>query len=147
MFSPMAMTDLVKRSTFDGRILSIAMTVFALATLLIAAAGIYGIVNYTVSRRTHEIGIRIALGAARTQVLGMVMGGGARLIISGAALGVAGAIIASQALRSMLFGITSFDFPTYLITGTVLVSVVIAATLSPAKGAADIEPIQALRSE
>ena len=115
--------------------------------MLIAAAGVYGIVNYTVGRRTHEIGIRIALGATRTQVLSMVMGGGVRLIIFGAALGVTGAIIASQALRSMLFGITSFDLPTYLITGTVLIAVVAAATLFPAKRAASIEPSRALRSE
>ena len=147
MFSPMAMTDIVSQSTFDRRIISITMTLFAVAALLIAAAGVYGIVNYTVSRRTHEIGIRIALGATQNQVLGMVIREGARLVIFGAALGIAGAIVASQALRSMLFGVTSLDFPTYLITGAVLIAAISGATMFPAKRAASIEPVRALRSE
>jgi macrolide transport system ATP-binding/permease protein len=147
MFSPMALTDIVDQSTFDRRVLSITMAVFAISALLIAAAGVYGIVNYTVSRRTHEIGIRMALGATRTQVIGMVIGGGARLLTFGAILGMVGSIMASQALRSMLFGITSFDFPTYLVAGGVLIAAVGAATLFPAKRAASIEPIRALRSE
>ncbi len=147
MFSPMAMTDIIRQSTFDRRILSITMTGFALAALLIAAAGVYGIVNYTVSRRTHEIGIRMALGAERSQVLSMVIAGGIRLVLAGAAFGIAGAIVASRAMQSMLFGITSFDFPTYIITGAVLAVVVAAATLPPARRAASIDPMRALRSE
>jgi ABC-type antimicrobial peptide transport system permease subunit len=123
------------------------MALFALAALLIAAAGVFGIVNYTVNRRTHEIGIRIALGATRKQVLAMVVGGGARLVITGAAFGIVGVIVASQLLRSMLFEIKSLDLPTYIITGAVLLAVVAAATLLPARRAASIDPICALRTE
>ncbi len=129
------------------RVLSTVMTLFAAAALLIAVAGVYGVVNYTVSRRTHEIGIRMALGATRGQVLSMVVGGGARLMIVGAILGVAGAFAASQAMRSMLFGITAFDVPTYFIVGAVLIGAVAAATLLPARRAANIEPMRSLRSE
>jgi putative ABC transport system permease protein len=144
---PMTMTEVVKRSTLVRRVLSIVMMLFAVAALLIAVAGVYGVVNYTVSRRTHEIGIRMALGATRGQILGMVAGGGARLMIVGAILGVAGAFAASQAMRNMLFGITAFDVPTYFIVGAVLIGAVAAATLLPARRAANIEPMRALRSE
>ncbi len=147
MFSPRAMTDIVKRSTYGRQFVSIIMAIFALAALLIAAAGVYGIVSYTVSRRTHEIGIRIALGATRTRILAMVMGGVARLVMAGAAFGLAGSIVASQALRGLLFGIAPYDLPSYLVTGAALVAVIAAATLVPAKRAASIEPIHSLRSE
>ena len=144
---PMTMTEVVKRSTLVRRVLSIVMMLFAVAALLIAVAGVYGVVNYTVSRRTHEIGIRMALGATRGQVLRMVVGGGARLMTVGAILGVAGAFAASQAMRKMLFGITAFDVPTYFIVGAVLIGAVAAATLLPARRAANIEPMRSLRSD
>jgi putative ABC transport system permease protein len=144
---PMTMTEVVKRSTLVRRVLSIVMMLFAVAALLIAIAGVYGVVNYTVSRRTHEIGVRMALGATRGQILSMVVGGGARLMIVGAILGVAGAFAASQAMRNMLFGITAFDVPTYFIVGAVLIGAVAAATLFPARRAANIEPMRSLRSE
>ena len=147
IFFPMTMTEVVKRSTLVRRVLSIVMMLFAVAALLIAVAGVYGVVNYTVSRRTHEIGIRMALGATRGQILSMVAGGGARLMIVGAILGVAGAFAASQAMRNMLFGITALDVPTYFIVGAVLIGAVAAATLLPARRAANIEPMRALRSE
>lgn len=144
---PMTMTEVVKRSTLVRRVLSMVMMLFAVAALLIAVAGVYGVVNYTVSRRTHEIGVRMALGATRGQILSMVIGGGARLMIVGAILGVASAFAASQAMRNMLFGITGFDVPTYFIVGAVLIGAVAAATLLPARRAANIEPMRSLRSE
>jgi putative ABC transport system permease protein len=147
IFFPMTMTEVVKRSTLPRRVIPIVMTLFAVAALLIAAAGVYGVVNYTVSRRTHEIGIRMSLGATRGQVLRMVIVGGVRLMIVAAVFGVAGAFAASRAIQSMLFGVTAFDTPTYCIAGAVLISAVATATLLPAKRAAGIEPMRALRSE
>lgn len=147
MFSPMMMTEVVGGSTYYRRVFSMVMTIFAAGALMIAIAGLYGIVNYTVSRRTHEIGIRIALGATRGQVLSMILGGGMRLVIIGAALGLAGAFVASRALSSMLFGISRLDVPTYFMVGAVLLIAVVLATLVPARRAASIEPARALRSE
>jgi putative ABC transport system permease protein len=147
IFDPRTMTEVVYQSMLFRRVLATVMTLFAAAALLIAVAGVYGVVNYTVSRRTHEIGIRMALGATRGQILSMVAGGGAWLMIVGAILGVAGAFAASQAMRNMLFGITAFDVPTYFIVGAVLIGAVAAATLLPARRAGNIEPMRALRSE
>ena len=79
------MTKVVHQSMLFRRVLSMVMTLFAVAALLIATAGVYGVVSYNVSRRTHEIGIRMALGATRGHVLGMVVGGGTRLVIAGVA--------------------------------------------------------------
>jgi predicted permease len=147
IFSPITMAEVVKKSTLYRRVLSAVMTIFAVAALLIAAAGVYGLVSFTVGRRTREIGIRMALGATRGQVLKMVIIGGVRLMIIGAIFGCAVAAAASQALRSMLFGITAFDAPTYFVVGMVLFVMVLIATLMPARRAAGIDPMRALRSE
>jgi putative ABC transport system permease protein len=85
IFDPRTMTKVVHQSMLFRRVLSMVMTLFAVAALLIATAGVYGVVSYNVSRRTHEIGIRMALGATRGHVLGMVVGGGTRLVIAGVA--------------------------------------------------------------
>jgi predicted permease len=147
MFSPMMMTEVVDGYTYYRRVFSMVMTIFAAAALMIAVAGLYGIVNYTVSRRTREIGIRMALGATRGQVLSMILGGGMRLVIIGAVFGLAGAFVASRALGSMLFGITRLDVPTYFMVGVVLLIAVVLATIVPARRAASIEPVRALRTE
>jgi predicted permease len=147
IFFPMTMADVVKRSMLPHRVISLVMTLFAIAALLIAAAGVYGVVNFTVSRQTREIGIRMALGATQGEVLKMVISNGLRLMIAGALFGSVGAIAASQALRSMLFGVTALDAPTYVIVGAVLIVMVLVATIVPARRAAGIDPIRALRSE
>jgi putative ABC transport system permease protein len=147
MFDPRTMTEVVNRSMLIRRLIATVMTVFAAAALLIATAGLYGVASYNVSRRTREIGIRMAFGATRGDVLGMVVGGGARLVAAGAALGIAGAVVASRAMESMLFGVTPLDAPTYFAVCAVLLGVVAAATVLPARHAAGIEPVRALRSE
>jgi putative ABC transport system permease protein len=147
MFGVSTMTEVVNRSMTFRRMVATIMTLFAATALLIAAAGVYGVVSYDVSRRTHEIGIRVALGATRRHVLGLVAGEGAGLVIAGAALGIVGAIVASRATTAMLFGVTPFDVPTYLFVCAVLLGTVLAATLLPARRAAGIEPMRALRSE
>jgi putative ABC transport system permease protein len=147
IFVPRTMTEVVKQSTLVRRVISLVVTVFAVAALLIAAAGIYGVVNCSVSRRTHEIGVRMALGATQGEVLRMVIAGGARLTMLGAIAGVVVAIPASLALRKMLFGINAFDGLTYFMVGALLIVIVFGATLMPAKRAASIDPMRTLRSE
>jgi putative ABC transport system permease protein len=144
---PITMTEVVDQSVLGRFVLSMSMMLFAAAALLIAAAGVYGVVSYTVSRRTHEIGIRMALGATRGQVLSMVVGESMRLVVAGVVFGVAGAFAVSQAMRSMLFGITSLDAPTYLGVTALLIGVAAAATLLPARRSTNVEPMRALRSE
>jgi len=147
LLSPMTMTEAVNQSLSGRRFLSVVMGIFAGTALLITAAGIYGVVNYSVSRRTHEIGIRMALGATRSQVLSMVVGGGMRLVIAGAVFGIVGAVAASQFMRVMLFDVTFLDARTYAVVGLLLIGVVAAASLLPARRAASIDPVRALRSE
>ena len=144
---PRTMKEWVMQYAEGRGILFVFMLLFGAAALLITAAGVYGVVHYSVSRRIHEIGIRMALGATRGRVLGMVIGEGLVFAVAGAAFGVVAAIPFSQAIKNSLFGITAFDAPTYFIVGAVLISVVAGASLFPARRATCIEPMQALRSE
>jgi putative ABC transport system permease protein len=145
--NPILLREQVNQSVAGRRNIALSMALFAGAALLIATAGVYGVVSYTVSRRTHEIGIRMAVGARPGQVLGMVFRGSMRPVFAGAILGAAGALAMSRAIRSLLFGITSFDAPTYLIVAALLLGVVAGATLLPAIRAASINPARSLRSE
>jgi len=147
IFSPRTMAEVIEHYNYDRRILAIIMVLFAVAALLIAAAGVFGIVNYTVSRRTHEIGIRMALGAMQKQVLKMVFGESMRLMLAGAIFGLVGAFLASRIMKSMLFSISTLDVPTYLVVVALLMGTVTVATLIPARRAARTDPMQALRSE
>jgi putative ABC transport system permease protein len=121
--------------------------VFAVAALLLAAIGIYGVIAYSVARRTQEIGVRIALGATLVGVIRLVLGQGGRLAMVGIALGLAGAAGLSRFLDKMLFGIEPFDAITF--GGAVLVigTVVIVACAVPAFRAVRVDPVTALRQE
>ena len=144
---PKTMKEWVMQYAEGRGILFVFMMLFGAAALLITAAGVYGVVHYSVSRRTHEIGIRMALGATPGRVLSMVIGEGLTFAIAGAVIGGIAAIPFSQAIKSRLFGITAFDAPTYFIAGAVLAGVAAGASLFPARRATSIEPMQALRSE
>ena len=103
------MTDALAESVSLPRFRSLLMTTFAVAALLLAAIGIYGVVAYTVAQRTAEIGLRMALGATPSSVLAIVVNRGSRPVVVGIALGLAGAIGLTRLLETMLFGVTSFD--------------------------------------
>jgi putative ABC transport system permease protein len=121
------------------------MTAFAVAALLLAAIGIYGVVAYTVAQRTAEIGLRMALGATPSSVLAIVVNRGSRPVVVGVALGLAGAVGLTRLLETMLFGVTSFDTLTFAGAAVVLTAVALAATVIPAYRAARIDPVRALR--
>jgi ABC-type antimicrobial peptide transport system permease subunit len=133
------------------RLFAKLLTLFALLAQQLAAIGLFGVLAYTVSQRTHEIGIRMALGADRGNVLRMIVKQGMILVVIGVVLGVIGAYILTKYLESwislskMLFGVKVTDPLTYGVVALVLASVAIAATLIPARHAMRISPIVALR--
>jgi predicted permease len=137
----------VSKSLADRRERAAIMGVFAALALLIAVVGIYGVMSYSVARRTHEIGIRMALGAGRADVLRMVVTSGARIAAFGMAVGLAGALLVTRVLRTFLYGIETTDPVTF---GAACATVGIAAFLAsyfPARRAATVDPMTALRRE
>jgi predicted permease len=120
---------------------------FGVAALLLTTAGVFGVMAFTVSRRTSEIGVRVALGANSTTVLGMILGQGLRSILLGVAIGAAGALVATRALESMLFGVHANDPATLAGATVVLMAAGLLAAYIPARRAARLDPIAALRRE
>ncbi|HEX3868682.1 MAG TPA: ABC transporter permease [Gemmatimonadaceae bacterium] len=120
---------------------------FALLALALASVGIYGLIAHSVVQRTREIGIRVAVGADRVDVIRLVVAQGVRLAGIGVTVGLGGALLATRAMRSLLFGITPFDVPTFAAAAIVLFVVALAAGYVPARRAARIDPQSALRAE
>jgi len=135
--------DSVAPRKFNLRIL----TIFAIAALLLAATGVYGIVSYTVTQRIPEIGIRIALGAGRTSVFRLILGHGLKVVFAGVGLGLAGALALTRLIRSLLFGVTPSDPLIFAIVSLVLILVALIAGSIPARRAANVDPLVALRNE
>jgi predicted permease len=120
---------------------------FGILALILAAVGIYAVVAYSTKQRTHEIGIRIALGASKADVLRQVLGQGLRLTLAGLAAGIAVSLVLTRFLRGMLFGVGTSDWLTFSTVSVVLCLVALIACFIPARRAASIEPMQALRTE
>ena len=147
MYDEESMQDVIKDSLAARRFTRLLLGVFAGLALALAAVGIYGVVSYTVSQSVHEIGLRMALGADRKRVLGMVLGGAMRLALIGLAIGGAGALAATRALKGLLFGVTPADPLTFAAVALVLVAVALVASYIPAWRATRIDPMVALRYE
>jgi ABC-type lipoprotein release transport system permease subunit len=120
---------------------------FAVLALAMAAIGIYGVVSYTVAQRTREIGVRLALGADMADIARMVVGEGVRRTAVGVAIGLAGALAASRAVRGLLYGVAATDPVTYAAVIALLVAVTVAASLLPAWRASQVSPLAALRED
>ncbi|MCP4660835.1 MAG: ABC transporter permease [bacterium] len=120
---------------------------FGLLGLLLAAIGIYGVIAYTVSQRTHEIGIRMAMGARRESILFQVVWEGLALTLIGVALGLAAAALTTQALSAVLYGISATDASTFIVVPLFLLLVALVASFVPAQRAANVDPLVALRHE
>lgn len=123
------------------------VALFALTALLLAGLGIYGVISYMVGERTHEIGIRIALGAERSNILRMVLRQGLGLAIAGAAVGLIGALIVSHLMAGLLYGVRPTDPLTFGGVALLLMGVALAACYLPARRALRVDPLIALRHE
>jgi putative ABC transport system permease protein len=123
------------------------MLIFAACALLLAAAGIFAVTAYSVTQRTHEIGVRVALGARRVDVLSLVVGGALRTAAIGLGIGLALAVLLTRAVSSALFGVVQFDPITIALVTLGLASVAAVAAYAPARRAAKVDPIVALRYE
>jgi putative ABC transport system permease protein len=135
--------DSVARQNFN----MVLLTVFAAIALLLAAIGIYGLIAYSVERRTQELGIRMALGAGGGDVLKLVLWYGARLTGMGLAIGLALSYGLMRVLSTLLFGVKAVDPLSFGATAAILAAVAMAATLIPARRASKIAPAVALRSQ
>lgn len=141
------MNDTIARSLAARRFAMILLIVFAALALILACVGIYGVISYLVGQRTHEIGVRIALGAQRSDVLRLVLSQGARLALIGVAIGVAVALALARLMTSQLFGVTAHDPLTFVAVAVVLILVALFACYIPARRAMRVDPIVALRYE
>ena len=141
------MDEMISASLSPQRFTMLLLGAFAGLALLLAVVGIYSVTSYSVSRRTNELGIRVALGASRRNVLMLVVRHGMMLALIGSAIGVAGALLLSQVMRSQLFGVQPTDVATYVVGACGLMLVVLAASYIPARRAMRVDPMQALRYE
>jgi putative ABC transport system permease protein len=143
----LTMDEVVAASLASNRFNTVLLGLFAGLALVLAAVGVYGVVSYTVDQRTHEIGIRMALGAHRDEVLGLVLRQGMILVLIGLGLGLAGAFAATRQLASLVYGVSTNDPWTFAIVALVLAAVAFAANFLPARRATRIDPLIALRQE
>ena len=130
-----------------SRSLMVLFTAFALLAVVLGAVGIYGIVSYSVTQRTHEIGIRMALGARAGNVLSLIMKNGLALVLTGIAIGIAGALALTRFLTTLLFGVTPTDSVTFVVVAIIFFVIAMIASLIPALRATRVDPLEALRYE
>jgi putative ABC transport system permease protein len=135
------------RSMANNRLQSVLLGIFATVALLLAGIGIYGVISYSVAQRTHEIGIRAALGATRGNLLQLVLSRGVILTIGGLVIGVSGSLALTRLMASLLYGVGARDPATMIFVGTVLAVVAMTACYLPARRATKIDPLVALRYE
>jgi putative ABC transport system permease protein len=141
------MNDVVGSQTSSDRFEMLLFAAFAVVALLLASVGIYGVMAFAVAQRTHEIGVRMALGARRREVVTLILRGGMRLAAIGIAIGLAGAYGLGRLMHSMLYGVQSADVVSLGAVATLLFMVAALACWIPARRCAAVDPMQALRSE
>jgi putative ABC transport system permease protein len=147
LYDVRTMEESLRYGLWESRIYAAMMTVFAVLALIIAGVGIYGVMAYSVAQRTQEIGIRMALGAARSDVLRLVVGQALRLTLIGMGLGIAGAYAVTGFMASQLFGVSASDPPTFVGVTLILAASAMIAAWVPAERATRVDPMVALRSE
>jgi putative ABC transport system permease protein len=141
------MTAVIRQTFARQQFSAVLLAGFSLASLLLAAIGIYGVLAYSVTQRTREIGVRIALGAVPGSIVRLIVTSGARMVIAGAVAGMAVALALSGLMKSLLFGVGARDPLTFIAAPAVLVAVALLAAYVPAHRAARVSPMEALRAE
>jgi putative ABC transport system permease protein len=141
------MEDIVSDSVAEQRLTMTLLGVFAALALVLSAIGIYGVIGYMVVQRTQEIGIRMALGAARSELLRLVIGQAMRMALAGVALGVVGAFALMRVMQGLLFGVQPSDPLTFVAVSVTVALVALGASGIPALRATRVDPVVALRTE
>jgi predicted permease len=144
-FKPM--DQIISESLASRRFAMVLLSAFALIALLLASVGIYGVMSYVAGQRTHEIGVRMALGAQRSHVLGLVLSDAARMTLAGVPIGLLAAAGLMQLIKKMLFGVSAADPATYTVVAVLLSAVALLACYIPARRAMRVDPMVALRHE
>jgi len=139
--------EVVAESVTERRFMLCGLAGFAIVALLLAAIGLYGVIAYAVAQRTRELGIRMALGAQRDNILWLVLRQGLNLVLVGVAIGLVGALVLTRFLSGLLFDLKPTDPPTLIATSLLLVAVASLACWVPARRATKVDPMVALRNE
>ncbi|MBV9886357.1 MAG: ABC transporter permease [Acidobacteria bacterium] len=147
LFRAVTMDDVIARSLASRRFVMILLAVFAALALVLSSIGIYGVISYVVGQRTHEIGLRMALGARRGDVLRLVLANGVKMALTGIAVGIAAAIALTRLFETLIYGISATDPLTFSGVACILLLVAAAACLVPALRATRVDPIVALRHD
>lgn len=147
LFSEQTAADIVAGSVAEPRFNMTLLSLFGAVALLLAAIGVFGVVSYAVTQRQKELGVRIALGARASEIVGLVVGQGMKPVLFGAGLGLLGALAASRLVASLIYGVSMNDPLTYAMVGGLLAAIAVLACLVPALRATRIDPIRVLRDE
>jgi ABC-type antimicrobial peptide transport system permease subunit len=141
------MSEVLDAARARPRFLSVMLSSFSTVALILAAVGIYGVLAFSVAQRTSEIGIRMAMGAAGSDVLKLILREGVMVGLAGTALGAVGAFMLVRVMQGLLFGVSSFDVATFTLMAGLLVAVTLVACYLPARRASGVDPLIALRDE
>ena len=147
IFGPQSMDEVIAGSLAARRFSMILLGIFATLAVVLASVGIYGVISYVVGQRTHEIGIRMALGAGQGQILRLVLGGAGRLALTGIAIGLVSALGLTRLMGKLLYGVGPGDPLTFIAVPAMLISVALLASYLPARRASRVDPMVALRYE